>query len=123
LQAAAQRFKGGIASSLKFLFIHGENRVPRSRSAGKEADGRRMCSGQWSNNLRLVNYCAVACPLLLTRQKAPFKLESLPNSPSDLPLSILQRVADPWSHPISPGIRKEPGSREQGKAELCSRLI
>jgi hypothetical protein len=39
LKAAAQRFKGGIATSLKFLLIHDENRVPRSRCAGKEGAG------------------------------------------------------------------------------------
>jgi hypothetical protein len=36
LQAAPQRFKRGVAPSLKFLFVHGRDRVPRSRIAGKK---------------------------------------------------------------------------------------
>src|SRR5580704_153016 len=36
LQSLAQNFKRGVTSFLKFVFIHGRNRVPRSTRAGKE---------------------------------------------------------------------------------------
>jgi hypothetical protein len=36
LKAAAEGFKGRITSSLKFPFIHGQNRVPRSGPWGKK---------------------------------------------------------------------------------------
>ena len=46
LKAAAQRFKGGITPSLKFLFIHGRDRVPRSRGAGKEVSREKGGKGK-----------------------------------------------------------------------------